>query len=218
MDRWLERVEADTSNDPLPAKIARNRPPEAADGCFEAGRRAEAKACASFSVDDDPRLVAGMPDARDILKCQLKPLNRSDYRVTFTDGQWDRLNQVFPAGVCDWSKPGVGQQPNAPWLTYGTSTAHVFGGAPLGATPRSVPCQGRLRMRVRSILGARRIRGLRSATIYVNGKRWRRVRGARLRRPLVVKRLSGTSVRVTVIARGRRNVTRTRVYRLCGRA
>lgn len=134
MDQWLARVEADTSNDPLPVKIVRNRPPAAADGCFMNGQRVPAQECADFTVDDDPRLVAGMPDSRDILKCQLKPLDRTDYNVAFTDGQWARLHRAFPTGVCDWSRPGVGQRPNIPWLTYTKGP----GGKPLGPSPGSV--------------------------------------------------------------------------------
>lgn len=133
MDQWLARVEADTSSDPLPVKIANGRPAEAADGCFQDGQRTGPQACSNYSIDEDPRLVAGMPDTRDILKCQLKPLTHGDYNATFTQGQWARLHRAFPAGVCDWSKPGVGQQPNTPWLTYQDGP----GGRPLGLPPRS---------------------------------------------------------------------------------
>ena len=133
MDKWLSRVEADTSSDPLPDKIVRNRPDEAADGCRLNGQPTSAEACSTYSLDEDPRLVAGMPDTRDILKCQVKPLQRDDYGVTFTDAQWARLQQAFPTGVCDWSKPGVGQQVNTPWLTY----AQGPGGQPLGPPPAS---------------------------------------------------------------------------------
>tara|TARA_A100001391_G_scaffold1033_9_gene1538 strand:+ start:8209 stop:9165 length:957 start_codon:yes stop_codon:yes gene_type:complete len=118
LDEWLSRIEADRSDLAIEQKIVRNKPPEAADGCFEGGQRIGAKACASYELDSDPLLVAGMPAARDILKCQLKPLRRADYRASFTTAQWDRLEQTFASGVCDWSKPGVGQQSNIPWLTY----------------------------------------------------------------------------------------------------
>ena len=45
-----------------------------------------------------------------ILKCQLKPVQASDYKVAFTAGEWTRLQAIFPAGVCDWSRRGVGQK------------------------------------------------------------------------------------------------------------
>ena len=69
------------------------------------------------------------------MKCQLKPLRRSDYAVTFSDGEWTALQATFPEGVCDFSKPGVGFQPSVPWLTY----AQGPGGRPLGTPPASQP-------------------------------------------------------------------------------
>ena len=53
------------------------------------------------------------------MKCQLKPLRRDDYPVTFTDAQWQRLQQAFPGGVCDYTQ--AGREPargDVPWLTY----------------------------------------------------------------------------------------------------
>jgi hypothetical protein len=60
-----------------------------------------------------PREVAGAAVAADIVKCQLKALAPADYAVAFSAGQWTRLQAAFPAGVCDWSRPGVEQQPLA---------------------------------------------------------------------------------------------------------
>ncbi|MBW3602928.1 MAG: cell wall-binding repeat-containing protein, partial [Actinobacteria bacterium] len=71
----------------------------------------------------------------DILKCQLAPLDRSEYDVDFTDEQWARLQEAFPDGVCDWSRPGVGQQPSVSWQTF----AEGPGGRPLGPPPTSTP-------------------------------------------------------------------------------
>ena len=39
---------------------------------------------------------AGGPLTDDVMKCQLKPLRRDDYPVTFTDAQWAQLQQAFP--------------------------------------------------------------------------------------------------------------------------
>ena len=44
-------------------------------------------------------------------RCQLKPVLASDYAQTLTPTQLARLRTVFSSGVCDWSKPGVGQVP-----------------------------------------------------------------------------------------------------------
>jgi hypothetical protein len=34
-----------------------------------------------------------------------------DYAVTIAGADLARLQSIFPGGVCDWSKPGVGQEP-----------------------------------------------------------------------------------------------------------
>ncbi len=69
----------------------------------------------------DPRIAAGAPMANDIIKCQTKPLDFDDYGedVEFSAEQRQRLEDVFATGVCDWSQPGVGQQPPlSTWLSY----------------------------------------------------------------------------------------------------
>ena len=91
-----------------------------------------------------PRQGAGGPLSEDIMKCRLEPMRRSDYPVTFTDQQWNRLQQAFPGGVCDYSKPGVGQRDTIGWLTYQTRRGWViYGGKPMGPAPRSRPVQAR---------------------------------------------------------------------------
>jgi hypothetical protein len=146
LDRWLTAIENDRSDVPLPAKVVRNKPAAATDGCFAAGVRIdEDTACAAAQTDNVlPRHVAGMPLTSDVLKCRLRPLDRLEYRrfnVVFTDSQWGRLQPVFPNGVCDYSRPGVGQQPpvaGAGWLTLASGP----GGQPLGPPPQSQPLRG----------------------------------------------------------------------------
>jgi hypothetical protein len=61
---------------------------------------------------------------------------RTDYAAgTFSDAQWARLQAVFSTGVCDWSKPGVGQQAAVSPLTFSAGP----GGAVMPAAPVSVP-------------------------------------------------------------------------------
>jgi hypothetical protein len=55
--------------------------------------------------------------------------------VVFTEAELNELRQVFPTGVCDFSKKGVDQRPAVPWLTY----KRRAGGRPLGRAPRSRP-------------------------------------------------------------------------------
>src|SRR5262249_61777346 len=120
------------------AKVARNRPPEAHDMCTIDGQDhawVPGSICdAEFTYTGLIRMTAGGPNTNDVLKCQLKPLNRANYNVTFTDAQWARLQNAFPQGVCDYSKDGVGQQPpTAPWLDFSSGP----GGTPLGPPPES---------------------------------------------------------------------------------
>jgi hypothetical protein len=83
-----------------------------------------------------PRQVAGGPLTENILKCQLKPLNSADYSpLVLTSAQLDRLHAVFPDGVCDWDRPGVGQRRAASPLTF----ADGPGGKPLSRAPTSAP-------------------------------------------------------------------------------
>ena len=59
--------------------------------------------------------------------CQLKPLEKVDYGVEFTDAEWARLQTTFADGVCDWSKPGVGQTVTPrTWLSFGPSPVNRF--------------------------------------------------------------------------------------------
>ncbi|WP_119157267.1 DUF6351 family protein [Caldimonas tepidiphila] len=138
MSRWLDAVVADTSDKPLARKIVENRPADVADRCTDgAGVDMPASYCDAIVTSyTSPRIEAGMPFTDDVLKCQLKPLLRSDYYpVFFTDAQWSRLQQIFPLGVCDYSKPGVGKQLTVPWLNYRAGP----GGEPLGTPPQSRP-------------------------------------------------------------------------------
>ncbi|MEU6230616.1 DUF6351 family protein [Streptomyces sp. NPDC047042] len=137
MDSWLARIEADTSTDPLETKVVRDKPAAAVDACWIGGHEiTDMSVCrAAYPYFGLPRTAAGGPVANNILKCRLKPLNRGDYTSDFTNAQWDRLRNTFPEGVCDYSKPGVAQQPSLPWLTF----ADGSGGQPLGAPPKSSP-------------------------------------------------------------------------------
>jgi len=46
-----------------------------------------------------------------------------------------QVKEIFPQGVCDYTKPGVGTQPTQTWLRYGTATEKLIGGTPLPAKP-----------------------------------------------------------------------------------
>jgi hypothetical protein len=135
MDVWLTAVKADTSNRTTARKIAANRPADLQDACWNAGLKYTeeqtafgASACNAFyPAGTTPRMAAGGPLTDDIAKCQLKPLNPSEYSVVFDPTQWARLKAAFPDGVCDWTKPGVGQQAlTGTWLSFGPSPVNLL--------------------------------------------------------------------------------------------
>ena len=143
MDQWLTALKADTGSATLEAKVRSARPANTANFCLlttdatQTVRVTDAAVCDAdpfLKPSLSPRQVAGGPRAEDVLKCQLKPLLRTDYAAgTFTDPQWARLQAVFTDGVCDWSKPGVGQQAAVSPLTFSAGP----GGAALPAAPVS---------------------------------------------------------------------------------
>lgn len=134
----LREEGADSSSDPLETKVRRNKPLQAKDTCWVAG---QAGVCGDgLPSHSSPRMVAGGPLANDILKCQLKPIDWSDYgSIQFTESQKKLLRAAFSDGVCDWSKPGIEQQPAAGvWQTF----MDTVGGRPLGPAPESLPITG----------------------------------------------------------------------------
>jgi hypothetical protein len=143
MDRWLAAVERDHSSRPVARKIVVDKPTGVTDQCWDgAGVHLTNDLCgaAIVPVYGTPRTVAGDARTTDANKCQMKPLNRSDYLLPFTDAQWAVMRTTFPHGVCDYSKPGVGQQPTVPWMTYQMESGQVItGGQPMPSAPRSSP-------------------------------------------------------------------------------
>jgi hypothetical protein len=148
MDRWLTAVDKDPSAKPLAQKIIDDRPTDIQDRCSQIDGLEQIQVPGLGTVCQNdlaetkfgtPRTVAGEPISTDQQKCQLQPLDRSSYgSITFTDDQWAQLQQAFPGGVCDWSKPGIDQQGAIPWLTYQDANGNViYGGQPLGDQPRS---------------------------------------------------------------------------------
>lgn len=133
MDLWLAAIEADQTYRSIAEKVVNAKPSSAADRClvsnFDGTVRdlgLDSPSC-PIKFGKSPRQVAGGPVAEDVLKCQLKPFdpNSSDYTwtvtgepMTFTAYTEYQLSRIFSEGVCDWSKPGVGQQLNPGCLSY----------------------------------------------------------------------------------------------------
>jgi hypothetical protein len=148
MDTWLSSLvvsapKATLNSVRTHAEVVAAKPSTAFDLCYLTGDTTFSTPVTDMAVcDADPRLpkhasprqVAGGSLAEDILKCHLKPLNTADYLpATFTAEQLVRLYNTFPGGVCDWSKPGVGQEPPQSPLTFAAGP----GGRPLPPAPKS---------------------------------------------------------------------------------
>jgi hypothetical protein len=102
-----------------------NKPADAVDACFDVDggliyRGADAwdgilddgpdgPCTEAFPVYSTSRLIAGGPITGDVFKCHLQGVDEAISRgvygdVTFTAAQRERLGQIFPDGVCDYSK------------------------------------------------------------------------------------------------------------------
>ena len=127
LDRWLAAVARDTAPGSQREKVLRNKPAGLTDSCFTAKleeTKDPGKCAAMFPVYANPRIVAGGPVTSDVFKCELKPVDKTDYKRPVTDAQLAQLRNVFPQGVCDYTKKGVMQRPvSGTWLTYPGSSA-----------------------------------------------------------------------------------------------
>ena len=143
MDQWLTDLVASPANNPIEARVRATRPDSTRDFCIlstDATNSVRVYDMAQCDADKylkpslSPRQVAGGPRTEDVLKCQRKPLSQADYPAgTFSNGQWTRLQAVFATGVCDWSRPGIGQQEAVGPLDFRGGA----GGQPFAAAPTS---------------------------------------------------------------------------------
>jgi hypothetical protein len=125
IDEWMANIDAHPER-----SVARNRPARAVDSCFDtqgdliaSGRgvwngvldhRADGACTQRFPIYSSSRRVAGGPYEGGIWKCQLQPVTRAvarglygDWRPSATERA--RLRQIFPDGVCDFTKPDAGR-------------------------------------------------------------------------------------------------------------
>lgn len=143
MHEWLGNIEDDASDASAIDKIVAHRPAELKDGCYlrdgsktfleEALDRNPDSTCEQLHPSGSfPREVAGDSIAAAVAKCQVVDPDRADYPAELTDAQWERLQQVFADGVCDYSVPGVEQQGLAgTWLQFGEDGWTPFGTPPV---------------------------------------------------------------------------------------
>jgi hypothetical protein len=135
MDRWVAGIQGDDSKRSTGEKVRLNKPGDIVDHCETgSGQSVPGTDCPALNrFYQSNTNVAGESIRGDVLKCQLRPLDRNAYgSVKFTDAQWAQMQAAFPTGVCDYSKPGVAETGTIPWLTF----ANKEGGEPLGDAPR----------------------------------------------------------------------------------
>ncbi|MCQ4329834.1 DUF6351 family protein [Stutzerimonas stutzeri] len=132
MDHWLARIAADTRHAPKAEKVVRNKPADLQDGCWSRettpnfipetqrfGGPGTSTCNDLYPAFPSPRMVAGGPIESNIIKCQLRAVDPRDYEVQFSSADYARLTRIFPAGVCQWEAPGVGQTDLiGTWLEY----------------------------------------------------------------------------------------------------
>jgi len=127
MDDWMANIREHPDRG-----VAGNKPSKAVDSCFRtdgsllysgvdawAGildSRPAGPCTGAFPLYASSRIVSGGPIAGSIFKCALKPVATALADGTYAPwvpsaGDVTRLQQIFPTGVCDYSKPDVGRPP-----------------------------------------------------------------------------------------------------------
>ena len=143
MDRWVEAIASDdTSACRSRARWSRTSPTTSATAATTApATRSPTALCRAgvVHVYGTPRTVAGDAITTDTNKCRLQAARaRRLRRPRSPTRNGPQLQATFPEGVCDFSKPGVGQQDTIAWQTYQRRNGDViYGGKPLGPAPKS---------------------------------------------------------------------------------
>jgi hypothetical protein len=132
LDDWLTALRADTDGDIL-ARLERTRPAAAIDNCITPDEEfysgldlyGQPGPCTDpYPISAGPRIVAGSPISEDIVKCSLQSvtaaIDKNLYAVEMAAAQQQRLEAIFPEGVCDYGARGVGEVPlRGTWLRHG---------------------------------------------------------------------------------------------------
>lgn len=134
MDQWLMAIKVNRNEVDKGVKVVNARPYQLSDNCWDDSGEKRENLSGLISISNDgrcgelypaystPRHVAGAPLSNSIVSCQLKPLDPADYTIEFTLEQLAELGQVFPRGVCDWSRPDAhGARFQGTWLSFGPS-------------------------------------------------------------------------------------------------
>ena len=125
LDQWIANIRAHPEG-----KVVGNKPAAAVDSCFAGDgtllyRGGDAwsgildggvagPCTAHFPLHTTSRIEAGGGIRGDVFKCALKPVDEALADGTygdaaFSDDEQGRLREIFPDGVCDYSKPDEGR-------------------------------------------------------------------------------------------------------------
>lgn len=123
MDEWMANIRANPTR-----TLLQNRPAKAVDSCFDVtgklmfsgpdvwdgilNDKPKGACTQAFPLYSTSRIVAGAPIEGGIYKCALKPVDTAVSDGTYapwTPGAAEitKLKQIFPSGVCDYSKPDL---------------------------------------------------------------------------------------------------------------
>jgi hypothetical protein len=128
IDEWMANIRSRPERG-----VAENRPPRAVDRCFTTegeeiaagdhvwdgilNDRPSGPCTERFEIHQTSRMVAGGPIRGGVFKCQLQTVARAISGGVYgswvpTPAQRARLEEIFPAGVCDWTRPDAGRPPS----------------------------------------------------------------------------------------------------------
>lgn len=138
LDLWLNNIENAPHLD-----AADTRPESAHDSCFDASgtlissgpqvwdgpwnKKPEGDCSTIYPTFRESRMVAGAPITGDHFKCQLQSIesavDKGVYGSVDITPYQNRLQAIFPEGVCDYSLPGLGKPAN---IMHSSATAEVL--------------------------------------------------------------------------------------------
>ncbi|MCB1693139.1 MAG: hypothetical protein KDI19_10265 [Pseudomonadales bacterium] len=114
LDKWLTAIRSDRQGS-LAERVRRDKPQDVTDACWIDGQKiVERQQMGAGRCDEVfhtfgfPRLEAGAPIANNIVACARRPLDETDV-AGMSPVEADEMRQVFPDGVCDWTRSGEAQ-------------------------------------------------------------------------------------------------------------
>lgn len=134
MDYWIRNIQADSLEADPAVSVVRNKPAALRDSCWDTtgeeielveeplAFNSQSRCGQLYPSYQTPRQIAGAPLANDIVSCQLKRVDLTDYAISFTTEEYQQLLSIFPEGVCDWSRgDSSGAKHQGTWKSFGPS-------------------------------------------------------------------------------------------------